>query len=236
MVHMVLGYQQPFFRRALKTGLVGATAFLSLSAGPITAIAAQGMLLAWNWLLGPIKERWKLLWLAVLGAYVLVASVSTQSVPAFYVTHFSFDRDTAYYRLLIWHYGSGSVLRHPLFGTGLGEWDRPIWMPPSIDMFWLANAVFYGLPAGLLMIALFFSIYIPVAFKKGLSHRAGDYRIAYLITLTGFFLVGWTVHFWNSSYVLFLFLLASGVWMLDSTMNGQKSVPPVPGRVQQRQV
>jgi hypothetical protein len=34
--------------------------------------------------------------------------------------------------------------------------------------------------------------------------------------MTGFFLVGWTVAFWDAAYVLFLFLLGSGVWILDA--------------------
>jgi hypothetical protein len=42
-----------------------------------------------------------------------------------------------------------------------------------------------------------------------------QYRLGYLITMCSFFLAGWTVHFWNGTYVLFLFLLGSGYWMLD---------------------
>ena len=34
--------------------------------------------------------------------------------------------------------------------------------------------------------------------------------------MTAFFMVGWTVHFWGATYVLFLFLLGSGVWILDA--------------------
>ena len=33
--------------------------------------------------------------------------------------------------------------------------------------------------------------------------------------MTGFFLAGWTVAFWDHAYVFFLFLMGSGVWMLD---------------------
>ena len=33
--------------------------------------------------------------------------------------------------------------------------------------------------------------------------------------MTGFFLVGWTVHFWMATYVLFMFLLGSGMWLLE---------------------
>ena len=31
-----------------------------------------------------------------------------------------------------------------------------------------------------------------------------------------FFVTGWTVHFWGNVYVLFLFLMGAGVWMLEA--------------------
>jgi hypothetical protein len=221
MTHMVLGYERPFFQRWIRTVIVGVATLLSLSSGPLTSVAVQASLLVWNWLLHPIKQRWKLLWFGIFSAYAFVACVSNRSVAAFYVTRFSFDRETAYFRLIIWEYGTGSVLRHPLFGTGLGEWDRPSWMPPSIDMFWLANAVFYGLPAALLMAVLFLSVYIPASLNRGLDRRESQYRTAYLIAMTGFFVTGWAVHFWNATFVLFMLLLGSGVWLLETRPNGR---------------
>ena len=85
----------------------------------------------------------------------------------------------------------------------------------SIDNFWLFLAVHYGLPAAFLMLLAFFSIFLPVGFKKGLDARLTAYRTGFLITMTAFFLVAWTVHFWDAAYVVFLFLMGSGVWMLD---------------------
>jgi hypothetical protein len=224
LVHLVLGYQRSFGKRIVKTMAVAATAFFSLSAGPISAMAAQTLLLAWNGVLSQVKARWKILWGLVALMYVFIATVSNQSVPAFYLTYFSFDTFSAYFRILIWNYGTQSVMNHPLFGTTYGEWDRPDWMPPSIDMFWLIHAVQHGLPAGILMMLFFGFVYVTVSLKKGLDDRLEAYRTAYLITMTGFFLVGWTVHFWNATYVLFLFLLGSGVWLLDVPVEQKDSI------------
>jgi hypothetical protein len=33
--------------------------------------------------------------------------------------------------------------------------------------------------------------------------------------MVGLFLAGWTVHYWKSIYVMFIFLLGSGAWILD---------------------
>lgn len=215
MVYLVLGYKKPRLVRYGKTGLAALAAFLCMSAGPITAIVAQIGLIAWNDVLRNNPHRWKLFWGIMLAMYVFVASVSNQSVPEFYIGHFSFDEASAYYRVLIWRFGSQSALNHPFFGVGLNEWERPSWMPDSIDMFWLIHAVLNGIPAALMMLFAFFSIVIALSFKKGLSPQLDQYRMAHLFAMAGFFLVGWTVHFWNGTYVLFIFLLGSGVWLID---------------------
>ena len=88
-------------------------------------------------------------------------------------------------------------------------------MTTSVDMFWLLNTMRYGLPAGLLLALSFFAVFLGVSFRKGLDERLLAYRTAYLIVMMAFFLVGWTVHFWGAAYIWFIFLLGSGVWLLD---------------------
>jgi hypothetical protein len=64
--------------------------------------------------------------------------------------------------------------------------------------------------------AAFLAAYVGVGLKGGLDSATQNCRIAYVITLTGFFTVGWAVHFWNATYVLFVFMLGSGIWILDA--------------------
>jgi O-antigen ligase len=215
LVHLVLGYKQSLVRRALMTGAVGATAVLSLSAGPLIALILQGLLLSWNSLLQGIKSRWKIL-IGLLAAMVLlIEMVANRSVPAIVASYLTFDDLSYWFRLLIWDYGSAAALNHPLFGAGLDDWERPEWMPRSIDNLWLFFAVRNGLPAPLLLLVTLLSIFLAVGFKKGLDDKITAYRTAFLITMTAFFLVSWTVTFWDAAYVIFLFLMGSGVWILD---------------------
>lgn len=215
LVHLVLGEKQSSIRRWAASALVLFTASLSLSSGPMTALTAQVFLLFWNWALRANEMRWRLLWALLFAVYVLISLVSNQTVPQFLMTHFSFDQGSAYYRVLIWNFGSESALNHPFFGVGFGRWDRPEWMPGSIDMFWLYHAVLFGLPAGILLLVSFLLTIISVSLRKGLDPKIAQYRTAFLIVMTSYFLVGWTVHFWNATYVLFLFLLGSGAWLVD---------------------
>jgi len=216
LVHLVLGYQQSFFERCFRTLIVGGTAVMSLSAGPFGALAAQGFLLSWNGLLSGLRSRWKILIAILVCLVLLIEMVANRSALTIIVSFVLFDSASYWYRTLIWTYGSESVLNHPLFGVGLNDWERPEWMPTgSIDSFWLYLAIRAGLPAAILMLLAFLWVYLAIGFKKGLEGRLADYRTGFLISMTAFFLVGWAGHFWDAAYVLLLFLMGSGVWMLD---------------------
>lgn len=224
LVHLALGYGEKASSRWLRTGMVSATAFLSLSAGPITALAAQGLLLFWNWMLRKYEYRWRLLGAMLSAIWITLSLVANRSVANIFLSYFSFDAQSAYFRILIWTFGTQSALNHPFFGVGLNRWDRPSWMPNSIDMFWLIHAVQYGIPAAILMFLTFLLPLLSIGLLNGLSDRLEQYRTGYMIAMFGFFLAGWTVHFWNATYVLFLFLLGSGIWMLDVRPAGFRPV------------
>jgi hypothetical protein len=224
LVYLVLGYQESFWRRSVKTGMVGILSFLSISAGPLIGVFIQGVLLSWNGLLGAMKRRWQLLiWLSV-SIVMLVQLVANRSLVNIFVSFFVFESGSYWYRTFIWHYGSASVLEHPFFGIGLNDWERPAWMvAESMDNFWLFLAVRHGLPASCLLLLALLSIVLGLAFKKDLDVRTTAYRTAFLISIVGFALVGWTVHYWDAALVFLFFLVGSGVWMLEAT--GRSSDP-----------
>ncbi|ALN74690.1 hypothetical protein M673_18385 (plasmid) [Aureimonas sp. AU20] len=226
LTHLVLGRGLSGVSRWWRSIVVGGTAFLSLSSAPMAALLAQVFLMVWGWSLRRNPARWKLLWALVAASYLVVAVGSNQTPVQFYISRFTFDPHTGWHRLLIWQYGSASVLRHPLFGIGFGEWVRESWMSSSVDMFWLLNAMRHGLPAGLLMLGAFLSAVLRVGWRKGLDDRLAAYRTAYVIVMTGFFLVGWTVHFWGVSYLWFMFLLGSGLWLLDASAEASQAPSP----------
>ncbi|RYE87594.1 MAG: O-antigen ligase domain-containing protein [Hyphomicrobiales bacterium] len=216
MTFLVLGYRQPAWKRWGRTLLVTVTSILSLSSGPISALVAQGLLLGWNWVLGGVKSRWKILWGLVVGSYVVITVYTGKSVASFYITHAPlFDSWSAYYRLLIWEHGSATVARHPLFGIGLYEYERPYWMAPSVDMFWLNNAIMFGVPGAILLVLIVAASAASIGLRRNLNEKLYTYRAAYLISMGGFFIAGWGVHFWNGTYSYFLFLVGSGLWLAE---------------------
>jgi hypothetical protein len=82
------------------------------------------------------------------------------------------------------------------------------------------------------MFLAYLSTVFGVGAAKGLGRKAVVYRTAFLIMMTGFFMVGWTVHFWNATYVLFLFLLGSGAFLADPAASGddESAEEPKPQR------
>ncbi|MBS3649421.1 O-antigen ligase family protein [Pseudaminobacter sp. 19-2017] len=201
--------------RRLLGPVVAAAAFLSMSSAPVAGLAMQGALMSWNRLLRNYAARWKLLGVIVLAAYLIVEFGSNQTPVQFYISRFTFDQQTGWIRLLIWEFGSASVINHPIFGIGFHDWVRPAWMPGSIDNFWLVIAVRHGLPGFALIFGSCLWIVFAVGAKTFTDETLNDYRVAYLICMMSCLLVGATVHFWAAPYSWFLFLLGSGVWLLE---------------------
>lgn len=215
LIHKTLGAEVSPARRWMRSGIVAAATFVSLSSGPLSALVVQGLLIAWEWFLRDLRYRWHILSAFFATLYLGISVLSNQSVFEFYVHYFAFSQDTGWDRIRIWHYGWLSVFNHPLFGIGYNEYQRPEWMEPSIDMFWLINFVRFGYIGGILMVLTFGFVFLTIALKKGLNVQQDGYRKAYLFSMIGIFTVGWTVHFWNAPYLLIMFYLGSASWMLD---------------------
>lgn len=216
-VHLVFGGAKSPSRRWLQSAAVAACVFLSLSSAPIGAFLLQVGILAWGYVLRGTELRWMLLLAITASAYLFVEVFSNQSAIGAYITRFTFSEQSAFYRMLIWDYGWNSVLRHPLFGIGFGDWQRPSWMTSSVDNFWLVNAIRWGLPGVFLLMFSVALLWLQVV--RTPQHEAARSRckLAYLVSTLSCCIMGMTVHYWGSSYVIFMFLLGSGAWLLDAT-------------------
>lgn len=216
---------KPSTRRLLAC-LVCGTAIMSMSSAPIAGIFCQLALLAWDKVLGNFQARWKLLWGFALAGYLVIEFGSNQTPIQFYISHFTFDQQTGWYRIWIWNYGSASVDNNPIFGIGMGDWVRPSWMgSESVDNFWLLTAMRYGLPAFILLSLSLLSLWGAIALRKGLDQRHNACRTAYLICMATFVFVGSTVHFWGATYAWLFFLAGAGVWLLDTKATASSNEP-----------
>ena len=146
--------------------------------------------------------------------WTLITVLSNRGPVKVFLTYFTFSPGTGYNRLRIWEYGSAEVVRDPIFGIGLGEWERPTWMVSgSMDNFWLATAVRYGVPAFASLAAAVLAIFYQQATAKGIDRQFKNCRSAWMVSIAGLSIAACTVHFWNALFCLFCFLIGSGAWM-----------------------
>ena len=210
-------------------GVVLAT-FMSASGGPYLVLMMQGFVCAWERVLGTVQGRWAALFTLFAMAYIAIDLFSSKTPFHVFVNNFTFSKQSAYNRILIFEFGSAEVARYPIFGIGLGDWERPVWMSDSMDNFWLVTAVRYGLPALFLLLALLLGLVWTVGQRKNLPAEWRRARHAWAFTLFGITVAAATVHLWNALFVLFLFLIGAGAWLLDAQpqRKGRRPARPSP--------
>jgi hypothetical protein len=198
-----------------RSGLIAMAVGSSLSAGALVSLILQVVLIIWNRATRGVQYRWGILGVLFAAGFFAVDLLSHRTAFEVFVTYFTFNGD--YYRILIWDFGSQEVLRHPVFGLGLHDWIRPDCMGGSVDNFWLATAMAYGLPGFFLLASAVFTVFVKLSRLKNLGDNVESCRTGLLISLAGIVMALSTVDLWKASYCLFFFLLGSGFWMLEET-------------------
>lgn len=204
------------FRGTIASGLVAIAVMSSLSSGAILSVAIQLNLIVWDKITTRMARRWTILISILVSGFLTVNFISNRTPFEVFISYLTFNADTSYMRILIWRYGSESVMLSPIFGHGLNDWERPGWMGGSIDNFWLVNAVRYGIPGFLLMAGSFLAVCVGLGRLKNLPFEVAQCRMGLVITMYGLIVSLCTVHVWDAPYVLIIFLLGSGMWIFDA--------------------
>jgi hypothetical protein len=203
---------KPLVITAVTMSLVVIATFTSLSSGAYVMIYVQVMLIAWNILTRGIARRWLVFTSIFVAAYVFIDMLSNRSPIVVLSTVATLDSWTAVYRMLIWRFGWAEFTSSPLTGVGFGDWARPSWMSASIDTFWLAILLRYGLLACLpLWLAIVNAMYkVSRRIDERKSRRLAGPAFAWMASLVSLVIAAFTVHLWGQIYVYFFFLL--GMW------------------------
>lgn len=201
----------PIAKRLGRTGFFAFMTFISLSSAPNIAQGMQFMLIAWDRMLGALRHKWVLL---VIVATVTVATIqlaAPHGIVGLVIDNLAFDSSTGWGRTEIFEYGSAEVLRHPVFGIGLGDgWIRPWYRKPSVDNFWLMTALRYGLVAAVLLVIGILAHLAIILTRTGLDPKYTEYRKGYVIAWMGMIFVLATVHIWGSAPVFIMAYLGAG--------------------------
>ncbi|MCU0839450.1 MAG: hypothetical protein MUE49_12130 [Rhodospirillales bacterium] len=198
---------------SLAAAVVGAATFVSLSSGPLGTFMFQIYLMIWDKSTRGIRNRWGVLFALFVAAYIAIDILSNRNPFVVLSDYLTFSAETAYSRVLIYEFGTAEVWRHPLFGIGLNEWQRPDFKSDSFDAFWLLQTMRYGIPAGLCLIGAVFVLCFALG-RRALPPEVARYRKGWMISIVGLAVSGISVHFWGAVYGWLMFLLGSSAWML----------------------
>jgi O-antigen ligase len=151
--------------------------------------------------------RWKLVGLGVTALLIVVFSFSGSPI-ATLVRLGGVSPEAAWYRQAIWDVGGPVVLRSPIFGIGLnGDWDwesHGALMSGSVDAFWLAAAMMYGIPGSFLVFATLVGACWLGSIDRSphLTSEEGRLSVALGIVMTTVVFLGFIVHYWGICWIL----------------------------------
>lgn len=206
-----LSQQLSLARRVTGTALITVTAFLALSSGAFLSVLIQLFLIGWGVVFAGLKRKWLLLLVSCAVAYIFVDLVSNRSPMRVFFSYATFSAHNAYWRSLIFEWGMVNVWNNPVFGLGLNDWVRPHFMySGSMDNFWLANAVRYGIPGFALLVAGWGMGLVRVARSQTPYPHL---KAAWLICMVGLSFTLATVHVWTAVYSFVFFLFGAGQWL-----------------------
>lgn len=133
------------------------------------------------------------------------------------VARFTLTPHTAMYRMSIWEHGSTSVEKHPWFGIGYRQWERPSWMGESVDAHFLLLAMRHGLIVPIVMLAgVIYGLFKLGTIIPHLSPKDRIFCIGLNICVVIFVMVGQTVNYFGSANLVlmavFAFLASIVAW------------------------
>jgi hypothetical protein len=205
-------YRESLAKRLFLSGLATGMTFTSLSAAPLQSVTLQFAMIGWGWVTR--NAWWTLVILAAIG-YVVIDALSNRTPVMIMIDYLTFNSHNAWIRIHIWNFGTAEVWRNPIFGIGLGDWQRPSWLPSSVDNFWLVTAMRYGLP-GLLLLALAIATNLFSIIRQKLPDEFAHYRVAYVIAAIGLLMTLATVHVWGATSVFVMFYIGAGSWLFGA--------------------
>lgn len=203
-----------------------AAVFTSLSSGAFMSIAAQMALISWDVIFRNVKQRWKFFLILAGIIYLALELGSNRPVYEIAATKLTFDAGNSWNRVLIFRHSTDDIANNPIFGLGFRDWTRPAWMKPSVDNFWLLQALSYGFPALFAYAGTLLVLFVQVG-RAPLSGARAQARIGHLIAITGVSVAVITVHMWDAIFSLYMFLLGAGVWFIDAA-DGEEELSTAP--------
>lgn len=221
--------------RLMRTGGILVSTLMSISGGPLTASICQIVAIAYDRITRKVPRRWLLFLLSFAVLWIVIDNASNRTPMRVFLTYLTFSSNTAYNRLIIWDYGKWDVWNNPIFGIGFKVWSKPSWMHSnSMDNFWLLIPVRFGVPAFLGVAGAVIYQLIRIGRKQSGIFLQDRCRKGWIFSMVGLIIAGSTVHYWNSLFAHFSFLVGIGAWMAAEPLVKNNKKTTVTSHVSER--
>ncbi|MFC3098015.1 hypothetical protein [Alteraurantiacibacter palmitatis] len=183
------------------------------SSSSFVSLFASIGLIVYNWLTEMISNLSWRLFLLVLGMVMAIVELLSQSgLFRFVMRYAAFNQGSSYNRVLIWNWGTESVMANPLWGIGYNDWVRPRWMSASIDNYWLLLTMQHGFVVLFLLLGVLLYSLIRLG-KTATRLPLVDQRllIGVAISIAVYAVGAFSVSLWLTAQFWFFALLGIGV-------------------------
>ncbi|MEM6825017.1 MAG: hypothetical protein AAF566_07890 [Pseudomonadota bacterium] len=188
----------------------------SVSSGAWLLYLIQAAFLIYDRVMRAVKQRWFLLFLAVVFMYVAIDIAANSSPVKVFVRYLTLNSASGHYRIAQFDAAIINVFNNPFFGLGSKDWIRPRWMISSIDNYWMVLSVRHGAVLFFVfLIGILISMY-QISRSRPKDPEVREMRVGYLISLGSFLIAVVSVHVWSNMNVWFMFFLGAGAWFIDA--------------------
>lgn len=213
------------FWRWIGSAIIIVCTFLSVSSGPFLSTMVQVMLIGYAYFFRNVPRRWFKFGLVFTIVYLILELGSNRPAIVAVTSRLTFSSATANVRFILFDYGMAQIARTPIFGIGFRQWDLPSWMTGSLDNFWLAIALVFGVPAFAFLMGACVTAVVSIGKRKFEPDGAlSNIRLGWGIMLVSLILTLATVYVWSEMASLVMFMIGCGVFLIDA-QEGERGDP-----------
>jgi hypothetical protein len=212
-------YAENGLRRVFFVGFSFLGTLLSIASAALSAFMIVAISYCYDRLLGNYSWRWKACWLCVATLFAMLSILSENPVK-WVILHMTLDPDSGYTRLIIWDSAFQVIPQSPLIGFGFNEIDMDV-IDHTIDCVWLVTMLRFGIPA----LILLFLVNVAALPRSTATFKIEDpfmenMRMGFLMMLTCFMLIGFTVHFWLNLWEFWGFCIGASASVKEYYVRG----------------
>ena len=206
---LLLAIVSPIRARRLTISACGLGVMLSMSSAPLQAAVIGLGLVVYDWLFRRVRSRWWLL-TGIMALGVAAIFAYSNDPMGFVFSHFLFDSSSGWVRYYEWGVAGGLIRNSPWVGIAFQYAERLQEMPdlwysaPSIDSYWLNLSLVYGIPCATCVGLAIGSLMCSATNgpRANFTDIESILATALGIVLVIIVLLGFTVDFWGSSWMV----------------------------------